>query len=318
MQQSDLNKKIKARIPSFVSCLICISLILFALSLSLFFSDEISHATTSGLKLCAEVIIPSVFPFIIIADLLLYFVDFGRLRLTGYLFEKIFKISKNALPAFALGILCGFPLGVRCAAELYLSGSITKEEAERLIGFCNNTGPAFLISGVGAGLRGNAVDGIILYLCMLISALLVGFIFSLGKRLDTRSYENPPLRSFSLVRSISQAGVNTLTVCSFLTFFASICGLMRKFLSQSYPYLLLITMLEVGNATSILSKTPLLTPDFSLIACAFAVGFSGFSVHLQALSFLSSTDIRVGKYFIMKLLQGILSALLCFFILPLL
>lgn len=311
MQTSHGNKKIKARAVEIISLFTCLSLLVLALFLSLFFSDEISHATLSGLKLCSSVIIPSVFPFMIVADFLLYSVNFDTLSILGRAFERIFKVTRKALPAFALGVLCGFPLGVKCASELYLDGEISKEEAERLIGFCNNTGPAFLISGVGAGLRKSATDGLILYLCMLISAVLVGFLFSLGKPSPKLTENRARGRSFSLVRSISQAGLNTLTVCSFLTFFASICGLLRKLLTQSYPYLVLICILEVGNATSILSKTPLLSSDLSLILSAFAVSFSGLSVHLQAMSFLSSTDIRVGKYYIMKLCQGVLAALLC-------
>jgi hypothetical protein len=210
--------------------------------------------------------------------------------------------------AFFLGILCGFPLGVKCAADLYSSGKITREEAERLIGFSNNTGPAFLVCGVGLGLRGSITEGIILYAVMVISGVVCGFLFSVGaKAVKNSSMQTDIYYRFSITESIKNAGLNTLNICSYLTFFACICGLLYKFLGESYLYIIVIPFFEIGSATEILSKTALLGCAESLALCSFAIGFSGFSVHLQALSFLSATDIGTKKYFGMKLLQGLVS-----------
>lgn len=278
---------------------------------SLFFSDEIAHAVRSGLSLCSSVIIPSVFPFMVISDFLVSYSDYNSLKILGALFEKTFKITRRALPAYLLGVLCGFPLGVKYARDLYCRGEISKSEAERLVGFSNNTGPAFLVSGIGLGLRGNITEGIILYFVMVISSVLVGILFSIG---NTPSPNEAELKStpppFSLTESIKKAGSNTLVICSYLTFFACFCGCLRKLLGECIPYLMIIPLLEVGSATSILSKTKLLNEAGSLILTAFSVGFSGFSVHLQAKSFLFGTDISTDKYFIMKLIQGVFSALL--------
>ncbi len=288
---------------------ISLLMLILSLMLSLCFSDEISHAVLSGLSLCQRVIIPSVYPFMIIADLIAVTVDFSSLRLMGSVFERIFKISRAGMSAFFLGIICGFPLGVKHAHDLYINGKITKEELERLIGFSNNTGPAFLVSGIGLGLRGNIAEGILLYISMCLAAILVGALFGIGKSIGVEyESEERSTYTFSLTESIKSAGQNTLTVCSFLTFFSCLCGTMRKLLGQSYPYIFIISFLEVGNATSILSKTPLLGDLSSLVLSAFAVGFSGFSVHLQALSFLHGSNISTKKYFLMKLLQGIFAA----------
>ncbi len=292
----------------YTKALIALLAIALTLAGSIFFSDEISHSVKSGLLLCANVVIPSVFPFIILSDILFNWVDFSTLDAIGIAFEKIFKINRAAASAYILGILCGFPLGVKAAVDLYNSGKITKNEAERLIGFSNNTGPAFLVSGVGMGLRGSVKEGIILYAVMVISSTVVGAAFSLFAQNEERtSWESGAVLSkFSLTASIKNAGINTLYVCSYLTFFACFCGLLRKLLGQTYLYLSLICLLEVGSATSILSKTRLLAPITSLSLSAFSVGFSGLSVHLQALSFLYGTDLKTGKYFIMKTLQGLI------------
>ena len=283
-----------------------LTLIVAALAVSFCFSDEIAHSVTSGLSLCARVIIPSVFPFMVISDFLYTSFDFSSLKLSNTLFERLFGISRVGLYPFFLGILCGFPLGVKCVKDLYIRGDVTRDEAERLIGFCNNTGPAFLVCGVGMGLRGSFREGLLLYLIMVGSAIAVGIMFGIRNRPEgcTQSLER---KSFSLTASIKDAGVNTLTVCSYLTFFACLCGLLRKLLGETMPYLALLPFIEIGSSSSILSKTHLLTNIQSFALTAFSVGFSGLSVHLQALSFIAETDIRTGKYFLMKLLQGTVS-----------
>ena len=290
--------------------LLSILLIAVAFYLSLCLSGKISHSVSTALSLCANVIIPSVFPFIILSDFLYAFLDFSSIKFIGDFFERIFKINRCGIYPFALGMSCGFPLGVKCTTEMYKEGRLTRGEAERLIGFCNNTGPAFLVSGVGVGLRGRIEDGVILYFVMLISAVMVGTLFSIPEKRVVGKENSFRENSFSLTRSIKNAGLGTLNICSYLTFFACTVGLLRNLIGENYVYLSIIPFLEIGSATSILSKTKLLDANLSLIFSAFAVGFSGLSVHLQSLSYISETDLSVKKYFLMKLLQGIISAAL--------
>ena len=265
------EKKSLSLIITFFSCA-------FVFAASLFFSDKIAHSVKAGLSLCANVIIPSVFPFIVLSDFLYANADFSLLNFLGALFERAFKINRVGLYPFILGILCGFPLGVKVARELYSDGYLTKDEAERIIGFCNNTGPAFLISGIGIGLRGNLNEGFLLYFSMVTSAILTGFIFSIGKKATETNFHFNLKKRFSFTESIKSAGYATLTICSYLTFFACIAGLLRNTIGQTLLYILLIPFLEVGSASSILSKTNVFSDTVTLALTSFAVGFSGFSV----------------------------------------
>lgn len=277
---------------------------------NVFLSDKISHSVKVGLSLCANVIIPSVFPFLILSDFLYANLDFSSIKFVGKTFTRLFKIGEAGVYAFILGALCGFPLGVKCAAELYENGRISRDEAERLIGFCNNTGPAFLICGVGLGLRGDIADGILLYFSMIISASLVGIIFSIGKNSSSSQSENPTKKLFSITASIKNAGASILNICAYLTFFACALGILRGILGENLLYISLVPFFEVGSAASILSKTHLINRLQSLALTSFAVSFSGLSVHLQALSFIDKTDLSAKKYFAMKTVQGIISAII--------
>ena len=289
-------------------------LILLCATLSVMFAKRISHSVQSALLLLSNVIIPSVFPFMILSDLLYAYLDFSSLKRINKAFHRLFGTNPLGLYPFVLGALCGFPLGVKCVRDIYVSGGRTKKEAELLIGFCNNTGPAFLIAGVGAGLRKSTADGIILYVSMLLSAICVGVIFAHRAPGEYCKQHIKPEYKYSLTASIKNAGLATLNVCSYLTFFACVVGILRGFIGESYPYLALIPFIEIGSASSILSKTLLLPKDISLLMTAFATGFSGISVHLQALSHLSGCDLSHKKYFMMKLMQGLICTLICFLI----
>ena len=308
----DTKKMIPIFNRRFLSAAFTVTVCALVFLLSLFASDKISHSVKSALSLCSTVIIPSVFPFIIMSDFLYAYLNFSAIDTLGAIFEKLFKINRLGLYPFILGILCGFPLGVKSASELYRDGKLSRDEAERIIGFCNNTGPAFLVSGVGLGLRKSIAEGMILYFVMVATAIITGALFSIGHKPSTNAASVTLTKSFSLTSSIKGAGMATLNICSYLTFFACIVGLLRNAIGESYIYLSTLPFLEVGSASSILSKTKLLTKNQSLSLTSFAIGFSGLSVHLQALCFISDTDLSCNRYFFMKLTQGALSMLTIF------
>lgn len=280
-----------------------------SLLLSLFISKDITLYVNAGLKLCANTVIASVFPFLILTDLISHTAGFEQIKFLRTAFERIFKINGYAINAFIIGITCGFPIGVKSASELYKNKKISTEECERLIGFANNTGPAFIVAGIGIGMRGSARDGVILYTSMVLSALAVGALFGIGK-----SYQKSALKrnceSYEFSTSVKNAAANTLTVCGFVVLFSVLCGILSSMLKINVALSLILPFTEITNAALYLAKNKFL-PDFiSMLLTSFAVSFSGISVHLQAAVFLRGTDICMKKYYLMKLLQGILSAVI--------
>ena len=102
-----------------------------------------------GLKLCVSTVIPSLFPFMVVSELI---VAGGFAESVGAFFKKparlLFGISGEGASAFLLGTLCGFPIGTRVAISLYERGRISREELSRLVCFSNNPSSAFVISAV--------------------------------------------------------------------------------------------------------------------------------------------------------------------------
>ncbi len=299
-----LRRKYKAEYSNLL-----VSLIIFILSLCLIFhfSPKISSEVKKGLELCFAVIIPSVFPFTVLSDIMLSFMRFEEIGALRRAFFRIFKINGYALSAFLIGLISGFPIGVKIARELYLSGKISKNECERLIGFSNNAGPAFVISGIGFALLGSAKLGVFLYLVSMLSSVTVGFFSRFFATYEEEKAHQSEI-SFSFASSIKNATYSTVSICGFISFFSVVTGFISYALKNKNLVALFTSFLEIGNAANFIAKESTLPLPIKLSLLAFAISFSGLSVHMQAKSFLLDTDISMRKYYIMKIFSGSLSA----------
>ena len=132
---------------------------------------EVRTAVTEGLSLCTRSVIPSLFPFLAVSALLMS-LGFGEWRsgpLSGLV--ALYRIGGAGASALLLGLVGGYPVGARTAASLVSDGVLSKEEGERLLTFCNNSNPAFLITVLGLGVFGSVRTGMWLWLIHILSAL---------------------------------------------------------------------------------------------------------------------------------------------------
>lgn len=303
-QQTVIKRKKEANSP--LSIVICLSITV----LMLVFGKEVAESILSGISLAALRIIPTIFPFIVISD---YWASVAEIKNDGFaarVFQKIFKINGYALIAFLTGILCGFPLGVKNAVGLYKSGAISKDELQRLCPIINLPSIAFVVSGVGLGLYGNASVGIILYISVISASVISGLLLSF-KSSESKNTAFISRQKFDLVSSIKDAGLSSLTIASYIIFFSGVIGLTSALIKNKILVTIFSAFFEVGNSTNLIIKSHLFPPAISLSLIAFSLGFSGLSVHLQAFSFLPK-EISKKRYILTKLLIGLLSASIAF------
>ena len=190
-----------------------------------------------GLTLCFNVIVPSMFPFFVLSSLV---VDLGLAAYLGRAMEglmrPLFRVSGSCAAAVALGFIGGYPVGARTALQLYDQGLCSKPEAERLLAFCNNSGPAFILGVVGAGIFGDSRVGLLLYLTHALASLMVGLLFRFyGGRGETRASPSrpKPIRTVTLpaafTGAVSRSLQSTLNICAFVVFFAVVLRLLSAF-----------------------------------------------------------------------------------------
>ena len=289
----------------------------------LIFSEGVLTAIKNALLLCGQTIIPSLFPFMIASDLLLQ-AGVGDLPMPPF-FEKVtrrlFSVSAAGFCAFFVGLLCGFPIGAKFIADLYRSGKIGTEEATRLLCFCNNTGPAFLIAGVGISLLHSKALGITLYCIQILSALVCGLLLTRLKPGDNKiqismaSEEKRPRDFSSVIRSNVQ---NMLAVCGTVIFFSSTLGLLGEVLQNRVLLSIISSFLEVGSASAMASELFSSMPKFAFLLLTLAVNFGGLSVHMQAACLLRDLPVSFGRYILAKWMQACIALLLSMFLYSLL
>ena len=130
-----------------------------------------------GLVLCSGTVIPSLFPFMVISELIVSSgVGISISRFLRRPMRAIFGVSEAGAATFLLGAVCGFPIGAVTSVSMYDQGVISKDELEHIMIFCNNPGSAFVISVVGTSLFGNKMLGLLLYGSVILSSVLVGII----------------------------------------------------------------------------------------------------------------------------------------------
>ena len=277
-------------------------------------SERMADAARASLTLCARSLIPALLVPLVLSGILSAYG--GAISLPGgRLFTKAFHLPCGGLSPFLLGALCGFPIGVKTAAELYDTGLYTEEDAMRVAALSANTGPAFAVAGVGISFFGSARVGWCLYLIQLLSAVILGVINAKKHPLPQISEEiaNNTLHiSFSDI--LYRSSLSLLTVTGTVTFFGTFCGLFSFFMPKSATAVI-AAFLEVGNGAYYASRLP---SAIGIPLAAFAISFSGISVLFQNAALLAPRRIPIAPIVSRKLLQGALAMLITLLLLPIL
>ncbi len=291
---------------------------------------EAINGAKDGLALCFNVIVPSLFPFFVLSSLV---VDLGLAAYLGRAMEglmrPLFRVSGSCAAAVALGFIGGYPVGARTALQLYEQGLCSKTEAERLLAFCNNSGPAFILGVVGAGVFGDSRVGLLLYLTHALASLLVGLLFRFYGGWERRRACAPrpkPIQTVTLPAAftwaVSRALQSTLNICAFVVFFAVVLRLLSAYgaLSGAAALLslagfegewarrLVAGLLELSSGVASLQGGAGLAGRVSM--AAFMLGWAGLSVHCQVLSFLVDSGLSARVYLAGKLCHGLIAAAL--------
>ncbi len=273
--------------------------------------ESVLSAGNSSINLCITSVIPALFPYLISSGLLssLGAMTFLSRYLSPFM-RPLFGVSGSGAAAFLLGSISGYPVGAVCVRDLYLSGECTKNEAERMLAFCNNSGPLFIISVVGSGFLGDAGLGRLLYTSHLLSAVLSGIILktfsapvsSTAKALPQKcslKTEKP----LQILGEVMDSSVLTmLKICGYIIFFS----VLSKSLPSADFLPFLHGILEITGGISSIVQTSV-SPHLKLALISFFTAFSGISVLFQVSAVTSDAGLSLKFYLIGKFLQGVLS-----------
>ena len=323
-----LIKLLKLSKNQIITIFITLFIILFIINL-----NTCMQSTFTGLNLVIKAILPTIFPFSVICNLIIHYdgISFYS-NILGPIICKPLKLSNCSSFPIVASLLCGYPLGCKYCCDLYELGYISKEEYLRLLNIASNASPIFLIGSVGAAMLGNIKYGFILLLGNYLAPLIIGFF----TKKNTHEFNNSneyPLKTdgsynFGIIikTSIENAINTTLQVGAFVIIFSIIIAIIKNnsliniifnnvekllSLSPNSLYGIFLGSIEYTNGCKILTSISS-SIIFKLSAISFICSFSGLSIIGQISSFTGKFNISLKKYSFIKFIQGIISFIITF------
>ena len=224
-----------------------------------------------------------------------------------------FGLPPQGAAALVLGLLGGYPVGAQTAATLYGERLLTKAEAERLLAFCSNAGPAFIFGMVG-GLFGSGKIAAVLFGIHIVSALLTGLIFRPRGNQVLASSGNTIRKPASKLdfSAVMTGAVKTMgLICGCILLFQVIVAFLERALGTWMPPAVeigLSGLLELAGGCSRLPQLEAAGLRYCMASGFLA--FGGLCVWLQTKSVIAPYGLT-GRYYLSgKVLQGTIAVLL--------
>lgn len=255
-----------------------------------------------GIELCLKTVIPSLFPFFLLSILMTGNVSgrsFSILQPLGH-FLRIPRGSESILIS---GFLGGYPVGAQSVAQAYRQTQLSKETAERMLGFCNNAGPAFLF-GIGYSLFSEKRVVWIVWGIHILGALFAAAILPCSERTQYSSHN--PGKFLSLADALQSALRVMATVSGWVILFRVIIHFLKKWVLWMLPPIMqtgVCGILELTNGCYELISIPNEALRFLLFSGFLGLG--GICVALQTYSVTMGLSLRY--YFMGKVLQTLFS-----------
>lgn len=253
----------------------------------------VGQAVQQGLRLWAATVVPSLFPFFVTVTLA---VSLG-----------MGQVLPPRWCAFLLGAVGGYPMGAAAVGQLRRKGALTARQAGRLLGCCNNAGPAFILGMAGAVF---SPPGCGWALWAIHLATAAGLFLLLGRGEPSAPSAAAPAPSFpsALVAAVGSGAQAMVNVGGFVVLFSVVTAL----LALAVPSPLALGAVELTCGMARLHDSPA-----GFITAAALLGWGGLSVHCQTAAVLAGAEVPMGRYLAAKAGQAAASAALAWAAAPL-
>ena len=292
--------------------------VLLAMALFLAFPARYTESVREGVSLWAIAVLPATFPFLFLTALFTKLKLYrGFSRAVSPLAGRLFRVSGAGGCAAVLSALSGYPVGARTVYDLTRFGLLKKEEAFRVACLATTTGPMFLVGAVGAGMYNNAAAGWVLLVAHLAAVWLTCFFLRFTANPAPLAPPDLPRERADIYEILMQSVLSVLCVGGSIALFYAFGQMLSDIGNAAgitdVPMLegVLRGLLEMTSGCSLLAKN---FSPLSLALSCFLVTFGGACVLMQQLVYLTRAGVKALPFLLVKFLQGVLAALICFFL----
>lgn len=262
------------------------------------FSVRAKAQALEGMKLCLNVIVPTLLPILILTNTIIKSSSRAFLETVFSPLARLLRLPKCACCALILGLIGGYPTGAILTNELFNLHLIDNQTAKRLLrcSFCG--GVAFIITAVGTIHLNSTKTGIIIYTINVLSSIIICVADGIIHRSTNKSTQEYSIGSQSfcdaLINSIECSTKSVAVMCGCIVFFSAICGLV------SIPPFAM-PLIEITNGIFKFDGS------ISLPYLCFFLSFGGLCIHLQILNVIKSTGIGYIDFFVHRVVGGLIS-----------
>lgn len=276
-----------------------------------------------GLYQWASKMVPTLFPFMMISSIMVYSgADLELGRMLSRILKKIYKYSSCGLYAVFMGFFCGFPMGAKVVSDLLESGSLDKQEAERLIAFCNNIGPAYFMGIIIPILHECGYRSIVpfifgMYGIPAVYGIILGHLRPNTSLIDNavNSPKTEKLPKLSLAATLKKSCIDNTQSLIILGGYITFANAFRIFLDflpvSADKKIILSSFLEIISGVQAIYTTALPASQ-RVFWIMTALCFGGISCVLQTSSFLEKSGLSIIHYLKHKIIITAVSAIYYF------
>lgn len=306
-----------------------IIIIIFAICLVCFSKTNIL-SVQSSLDLFLNAIFPSLFPFLIVCELLTHTFVFSLLTTKfGKIMKPVFNVSNVGAYPFVMGLFSGYPVGARIVSSLREKNQISRTDGELLLIFTNNAGPLFILGSIGIGMYDSKQIGFLIYFVHIFSSIITGILFGhiFKKKFRDSASDDVSYIDFSsfgeiVSDSIKKAFYTLSTVCGFVIIFSLVISMIKisgilSFINNVWIESAILGLIELTNGANLIAGIASSNIFLKLLITTFILGTGGTSVLLQVWSVISDSDLSIVPYILGKITCGFISVLVLYIIYPL-
>lgn len=277
--------------------------------LAVMYPSAVVSGVGSGLEICAGVVVPSLFPFMVVSSFASGLPLSEKIaKVLSPVMRYVFRLPASAFPALLFGFVGGYPVGCAVAAELYAQGKIEREQAQRITLFCVNAGPAFAVTAVGSVMLGSVRMGAVLFASVcaasLITAVFLGFMSSVPQKECSVQEEMKPI-SAVLVGSVERSAYTMLGICAWVTAFSCLFSLLGAVGLSERTLSVIKCICEVTCGCGIVAQ------NGNIYAVAATLGWSGLCVICQVIGFVQKVGTPLKLFLTFRAVIAALSVVIC-------
>ncbi len=278
--------------------------------------DVVVKSVSSGLSICGNVVLPSLFPFMVICG----FVNLSPMvEIVSKIFlpvtRFIFKLPENVGCLVFMSFIGGYPMGAKMVSDALKRNEISTEVANRLMCFCVNAGPAFVVTAIGYVIWGNIKIGLVLLISHILGSIIIATFLGVlydNKEVNSVVAKIKPLKySEAFVKSVIDGSYAILHIFSFVIIFSVVVNLIKSHLFFNGALLnVVLSFLEITVGMKYVIN---LDGVASLLLSSFLISFSGLSIIFQIFYFVKDCNLNKKKIVLFRFIHGGISALITYF-----